>query len=167
MSRLISRIIVLALTVSLSACSVNSTAVSPGEGGDRSDRELILDAVLKDVLTNPELKDTRAFYGTEGRDVVALVTTPGYGVPWPTGYKPMVSGWTFRRVDGSEERDYDTLRLLGIRIESVGDEGIVMVSIFSAGGSSNGAVIGGCFATYRTSHVEDGWVVTLGEVKDP
>jgi hypothetical protein len=142
----------------------------------RSDKELILDAVVFDILNDPGLKDTRDFYGTPGDKHLALVTNSEFGVPWPAGYQPNLSGWTFIRVDEDGERDPKEPRLLGIRIDKYYDDdkeraeifrSSVAMTILNAGGSKNGGVIGGCSVYYTPKQVDGKWVVECEGSVDP
>ncbi len=137
---------------------------------------MILEAVVRDVLTNPQLRRARDFYGTEGRREAALVTVPGYDVPWPSGFESDLAGWTLFEMDGYAERDPSAQRLLGIRIDAYMDEGDnptllfsapISVTIMNVGGSANGSVIGGCFVNYRPRLEGGVWTVTLEGVFDP
>lgn len=159
---------------------------SPGEIAEikRPDKELILDAVLHDVLNNPDLKDTREFYGTAGDRRIALVTDHDYGIPWPAGYQPVLPGWTVIRVEWGADPDPTELRLLGIRIHKFSEknkeqvseknkeqakllDSPIEVAIFNAGGYKNGAVMGGCSVYYRPKQVGGKWIVELAGSFDP
>lgn len=142
----------------------------------RSDKELILDAVLLDILNNPELKDTREFYGTAGDRRTALVTNRDYGIPWPAGYQLILNGWTVIRVEEGAKRTPDRQRLLGVRIAKFAEQdekrdGLfdapIEVTILNAGGAKNGAVIGGCSVHYHPKRVGSKWVVELVGSSDP
>jgi hypothetical protein len=142
----------------------------------RSDKELILDAVLHDILSNPNLKNTREFYGTPGEKQVALVTNRGYGVPWPADYRPVIAGWTVSRVEEGDKRDADKPRLLGIRIDKYSQDhkervdlfnAPIAVTVLNAGGHKNGAVIGGCSVNYSPKQVSGKWVVEFEGLLDP
>jgi hypothetical protein len=174
-------LVVLIATV-LNGCGGGSEA-SPDDALDsdasqveRSDQELILDAVLQDLLTNPRLDHTRAFYGTPGDTKIALVTNASYGVPWPLTYWPILPGWTISRVMEGSPRKHEEPRLLGIRIDrfSIDDDkppdsrSPVEVTVLNAGGNNNGAiVIGGCHVYYRPKQVGHKWVVRFEGSLDP
>lgn len=176
-------LLIVALAVALSGCteSGRDAAVknhAPGEAAEikRSEMEAILDAILNDILNNPELKDTRAFYGTAEDRRVALVTNRGYGVPWPARYRPILAGWTVIRVEEGAEQNPNEPRLLGARIDKYSEKdkeqdklfgSPVVVTILNAGGNKNGAVIGGCSVYYRPKQVGGKWVVQFESVQDP
>jgi hypothetical protein len=143
----------------------------------RSDKEEILDAVLQDLINNPQLKSTREFYGTAEDKAVALVTFPASGVPWPSDYQPVLTGWTVSRVSRVEEAEQvaDSPRRLGVMIDGVSEEsggrGVVgsriAVNVLNAGGSSNGGAFGSCWVVYSAKKVDGNWVVKCEEISDP
>lgn len=145
--------------------------------GSLSDKEQILDAILRDVLTNPELKDSLDFYGTAGDKQLALVSDSGYGVPWPADHKPKISSFHFSRSDETRESDETQPRMLGVRIDKYYNEDSehselfwtpIAVSIFNAGGTQNGQVIGGCGVYYTPRRTREGkWIVECEGLRDP
>lgn len=189
-------LLAIVLAAAMSGCSDNRRVTTPKDRPQdesseikRSDRELILDAVLHDVLNNPDLKDTREFYGTAGDHRIALVTDRDYGIAWPAGYQPVLPGWTVIRVEWGADPDPNEPRLLGIRINKFSEKNKgqvseknkeqaklldspllnspINVTIFNAGGSKNGDVIGGCIVYYRPKQVGGKWVVQLDALLDP
>src|SRR6266851_909105 len=142
----------------------------------RSDKELILDAILSHITNDGRLKDTREFYGTPGDKHVALVNNSDYGVPWPAGYQPALPGWTFIQVEEDHKPDRNKSRLLGVRIDKYFDRdkeraelfrSPIAVSILNAGGGKNGGVIGGCSVYYTPKQVDGKWVVECEGWDDP
>lgn len=171
------------LTIALSALLSGCAGTSPSEpsdgaptggaaGVERSHTELVLDAVLCDVVNNPSLGEDRDFYGTPGAGRVALVTNVGYGVPWPADYKPDLAGWTVSRAEEGLA-DPAAQRLLGVRIDGFDfeDDGqtaaYIVITVINAGGSGNGAVVGGCSITYRATRTAGKWAVELVMALDP
>src|SRR5262245_57231547 len=152
--------------------SLNSSPAQPGAG--RSDRERILDAVLRDLLNNPGLKDARDFFGTPGDREIALVSNTEHGLCWPAHYCPSVPGWKARPVIEGR-RPQEERRLLGVRLDKFDlggqDESPfdapVKVTILNAGGYGNGAVIGGCCVSYAPKRQGAGWTVVCRGVFDP
>jgi hypothetical protein len=133
----------------------------------------ILQAVLKDVLTNPELKHTRDFYGTaEDR---TLTLDNGGKLGWPKRFQPETHG--FGLVTVQLDPFKDQRRVLGISIskfdlnhkESPGKlfDTPIEVEIYNAGGSANGGVIGGCTVYYKVKRLHNRWTVEWYGVLDP
>ncbi len=142
----------------------------------RSDKELILDAVLNDILNNPDLKSTREFYGAAEDRRLALVTNRDHGIPWPEGYQPILPGWTVIRLEEGTERDPNEPHLLGVRIDKFSEknkeqdkllDSPIEVTILNAGGNKNGAVIGGCSVYYRPKQIDGKWAVQFEILGDP
>jgi hypothetical protein len=142
----------------------------------RSDKEQILDAILRDVLESDFLKDVRADYGTPGDKQLVLVSNAGYGVPWPDDYRPLLpQGYQVRRpVKGAGNRE-DQPRVLGIRIDKFDldqkEPGLhresIEITLMNAGGTKNGAIIGGCSVYYIPTRKGAGWVVESTRLQDP
>src|SRR5262245_15359921 len=79
----------------------DSPAATPAALPARSDKEQILDAILRDVLESDFLRGIRDTYGTPGDRQVALVSNPRRGIPWPEGYVPVLpQGCRACRVTG-------------------------------------------------------------------
>jgi hypothetical protein len=166
----------------VSGCAGRSPELSaekqpPGEARQiqRSDKELVLDAVLHDVVNNPKLKRTRGFYGTPGDKQVALVTNHDFGVPWPADYQPTLPGWTVSRVEEGVKQDTDTPRLLGVRIDKYFQEDrkrssffspAIAVTVLNAGGDRDRAVVGGCSVYYNPKQIGGKWVVEFEGLDD-
>jgi hypothetical protein len=136
------------------------------------DGKAILQSVVTDILTNPELADTRKFYGTAADRTVALVD--GDKLSWPKEFQVNLHGYKARtpvRLDPFQEQR----RVLGIRLdkfdlkEKKSDpfEGPIEVCLFNAGGSANGAVIGGCSVYYQPQRAGKRWTVKLLGFRDP
>jgi len=154
-------------------------AVATMRGSDqvqRSQKELILDAVLDDLANNPDLKSTREFYGTDGEKHLVLIDGPESVNSWPADYQPVLPGWTVTRSPEGREKDLHSTRRLGVRIDQYSVESPAPVKIFNspievtvlnAGGSENGFVIGGCTVFYRPVIVNGKWVVQFEGSFDP
>ena len=159
-----------ALTVSLllSACGrqLSSDRLS------RSDRNRILQAVIHDVLTNPELQRWITSFGKPGDRRLALVSSSGSGIQWPTNFDARVTGY---EVVFLENRDLSKPSMLGIRIDrfdlsvkprqgrdmlGFGDVPVV-VTLLNAGGSGREGVVDGRSRAvyYRVKRTGKNWVV--------
>lgn len=170
------RLLVLMLVASLAvgcARSARTPAAAPGPSvatsqSSRSDRDQILDALVRDVLVNDFLNDIRADYGTSGNKQVALVSSGRYGIPWPEDYRPRApAGYEVRRVvEGTGGRE-DQPRMLGVRIDrfDLNQKGTelyrepIQVTLLNAGGTKNGAVAGGCSVYYVPVRKGASWEV--------
>ena len=139
----------------------------PPAEAPRSDKELILDAILDDVLNNPDFKDIRDSYRTPGDRQIALVSNPEYGVPWPEGYRPTIAEYTVVRVSEGELSGEDKPGLLGVRIDKFDLQhkrsGLfntpIVITILNAGGSRDGAEFGGCSIFYNPKREGNKWTV--------
>jgi hypothetical protein len=131
----------------------------------------ILQLVVKDVLTNPDLKGTREFYGTAKDKTVALVDNERLG--WPKEFKPDTHG--YRLVKVREDPFVNGRRVLGVRVDKfdLNDKETapfrtpIEVCLFNAGGSANGGVIGGCTVYYVPKRVDKRWTVEYAGCFDP
>jgi hypothetical protein len=118
-----------------------------------------LPALLTDVLTNPRLKATRAFYGSPDDDRFALV--PGERWSWPQ--QPAIAE---HRLTPSAPGGK---RLLGIRIDDFQWAGkdrsdlTITVTLLNAGGSDNGAVPGSGRLRYAARTKDKKWLIELSE----
>lgn len=127
--------------------------------------DAILPALIADVLNNPRLKATRAFYGTPDDKRFALVNSDAW--TWPVTCRPDVPG--YQMVPAERKGN----RLLGIRIDHYpdarkeNDNPSITVTLVNAGGSANGAVIGGGTIRYTTKSAAKGSVVELAEPVQP
>jgi hypothetical protein len=134
----------------------------------RSDKEQILDAIVRDVLESDFVKDVRADYGTPGDKRVALVSNATYGIPWPEDYRPVVpEGYEMRRAAEGGGGAEDQPRMLGIRIDKLDlgqkEPGLfresIEITLMNAGGTKNGGIMGGCSVYYIPARKGDSWVV--------
>jgi hypothetical protein len=133
---------------------------------NRADQlEGILPVLVADVLTNQRLKASREFYGTSGDKRFALVGSEALTLP--KSFHAAVPG--YQQVGAKREGN----RLLGIRVDKFQElqkdnaGPILLVTLFNAGGSANGAVVGGCTVRYGARSKEKGWTVELAEPLDP
>jgi hypothetical protein len=130
-----------------------------------------LQTVLTDVLTNPQLKALRDFYGTPGSN--KLVLDDGGSLVWPKGFKPETPGYEL--IASKPDPFANRVRVLGIRLSSFDqplseidwNQSAVEVRLFNAGGSANGAVLGYQALAYSVRRVEKRWVVRLEFVPEP
>jgi hypothetical protein len=113
--------------------------------------------LVEDVLKNPRLKTTREFYGTPGDKRFALVDSAAWN--WPKDLKIEAAG--FERTPAKRAGQ----RLLGIRLD--GSEPEILVTLLNAGGSANGAALGGCTLRYRAREMEKGYAIELAEPLEP
>jgi hypothetical protein len=133
-----------------------------------------ISAVLSDVLTNSEMEASRNFYGTPGDNVVALV-----GSNWPSGIKDMIAGWTVKPSDNGVHLKTSN-RVLGLRLDKFSKNspdadsefegffnGPIQLTMFNAGGTANGAVIGGCNIWYAVQNVDGKWIAECRGLLDP
>jgi hypothetical protein len=127
----------------------------------------ILQAVITDVLTNPDLKGTREFYGTREDKTLALVDTDKVG--WPEGFKPKTAG--YRHVEVRHVRFVNQNRILGLRLDKfdLGQKKAelfdtpIQVCLFNA----NGGAIDGCLVYYMPKPVGKHWTVECTGLLDP
>jgi hypothetical protein len=136
----------------------------------------ILQAIIKHVLTDPDLRDTRDFYGT-ARDKTFTLTDGGvFGgkqIGWPKEFIPETHG--FKLVQVRRDPFADQRRILGIRLDKFDlkqgktdlFDAPIEVCLFNAGGSANGAVIGGCTVYYVPKRVGKRWTVECTGTLDP
>ncbi len=123
----------------------------------------ILQAILADVLTNPDLKHTRQFYGTPKDKTFTLVGNGKLG--WPKEFKPQ--GLGFKLVKVPPDPFVNQRHILGIRLDKFDLKqkksdlfnAAIEVCLFNAGGSANGAVNGGCSVYYEPKHIGKRWTV--------
>jgi hypothetical protein len=125
-----------------------------------------LPALLTDILTNPRLKTTRAFYGSPDDSRFALVASERWA--WPATEQPLAV---------PEHKLTPPLRqgkrLLGIRIDDFQWTGkeqsdlTITVRLVNAGGTDNGAVPGGCRLRYTARTKDKKWLVELADGLEP
>ncbi len=125
----------------------------------------LVQALLSDILTNPELKGLRDFYGTP--DSKKLVLDRRGVVAWQNGIKPDTNG--FELVESKPEPFANRPRVLGVRLGQFEIEptdlkdgsGIAEIAFFNAGGGGNGVVTGETFLQYSLLRVKNHWIVRL------
>jgi hypothetical protein len=121
----------------------------------------VLPIIVADVLKNPRLKTTREFYGSPDDKHFALVNSDAW--TWPKELQ--LDAADYQLTPAKREGQ----RLLGIRFDGHQEPGkaiakpIFTVTLLNAGGSANGAVIGGCTIRYTARQLEKGWAVELAE----
>jgi hypothetical protein len=134
----------------------------------------ILAAVVRDVLCGDNNKAAREFYGTEGDHTVILLNGESR---WPQGFTPMVKDFTFVFGRGDQIASEDSLnRRLAIRLDRfdlttpvkhdpkldlMGWNGPIKVTILNGGGTANGGVIGGQSTWYSFEKKGDSWTVSF------
>jgi hypothetical protein len=125
----------------------------------------ILQLVITDVLTNPQLKDMRALYGTAKDRTLAFKA--GSKWSWPKELNPGTSG--FQIVTGPGDPFERQRRVLGLRLDAFAftgkrespTEAEIEIALVNAGGSDNGGVIGVCRLSYVARRVGKRWSVHL------
>jgi hypothetical protein len=121
--------------------------------------EEALPKLVADILQNPRLKTTRDYYGTPGDKHFALVNSTAWS--WPAKFDSKVA--EFQQIAARQ----DGQRVLGIRIDSYQEANqtntnpMVTATLFNAGGTANGEVIGGCTLRYTMRQNNDTWSVEL------
>jgi hypothetical protein len=141
----------------------------------RAEQIQICDAVLNDLLNNPDLQDSRDFYGTTGDKQVALVSYSRSDCNWPSFYRPAIPGYIVLRINDGAGRDDSKPRTLGFRLDKFNPwqkttgifDAPVCVTIMNAGGSSNGGVVGGCNVFYGLERNSGRWTVQYQGALDP
>lgn len=179
MKLIVQVLVVFALALSPAGCekvparstgpTATSTGSTPHSGADaesHSDRELILDAVIQDLLTNPDLEHARVWYGSPDSRKIAL--SKRSIVPWPPGYTPSVKGYEFNYVDPIDGIDENKPRQLGISVnhfvfpppatppENDPYHGVpIAVGLHDVGGNRGG----GLAVSYSLQRKEGRWIV--------
>jgi hypothetical protein len=141
----------------------------------RAEQIEICEAVVRGLLTNSKLKDSRDFYGTVGDKKVALVTYTRSDCIWPSFYRPKIPGYNFLRINDNAGVDPNGPRILGFRLDEFNPgqkttgmfDAPVCVTIMNAGGSGNGGVIGACTVFYGLERDGGRWTVRYQGAFDP
>jgi hypothetical protein len=135
------------------------------------DTREVLQAVLTHVLTDPQLKQTRAFYGSAKGKAFALVAGE---LSWPKGFQPVTHGYTLLKLplDPFEHPRHVlgiTLQKFDLRAPNADDQlqpdGPILVTIRNVGGA--GGVIGSCLVSYAARRVGKRWTVEFRGAVDP
>ncbi|HEY2414878.1 MAG TPA: hypothetical protein VGI40_21715 [Pirellulaceae bacterium] len=141
----------------------------------RAEQIQICNAVLNDLLNNPELTDSRDFYGTLGDKQFALVSYLESGCRWPSWFEPSFSGYKCHRFDENSVVNHSDPRMLGFRLDKFRPlekidglfDGQIIVTITNAGGSGNGGVIGGCNFYFAAERRDGRWGIKFHGALDP
>jgi hypothetical protein len=165
----------LALAVVLTSGCVNSDSTEPPAAKHapatvqeaKPDRDLILNAILRDVLLDKFLERLRADYNPAGVNEIVLVSSSNHGIPWPEDYRPALpAGYAPRRMEeGVAHRKQDGPRLLGIRIDKLDLEPKeeepfrepISVTLMGVGGKD--CIADACSVYYVLVRKENGWTV--------
>jgi hypothetical protein len=154
------------------------------------DAKEVLQQVVLDLLTNPDLQSSREFYGTLRDKRIALqIDSP---VAWPKDWRPKVPGYEIRfRSAENPLLDFiywhapwgveiyslirqRTPRLLGVRLDTLhldprrkyDDQ--ICVCLFNIGGDGGETpVIGGCNVYYNLKREQGKWQVEYAGSFDP
>jgi len=127
--------------------------------------EAILPELITDILNNPNLKTTRELYGSPNDKRFALVNSDAW--TWPKDFQPGIPDYEMVPPERMGKR------LLGIRVDQYLDPGkedvrpAITVTLVNAGGSANGAVIGGGTIRYIVKPGTKGRGVKLAEPPNP
>jgi hypothetical protein len=184
---------VLVLVVLMAGCQVDEPPPElqadrdAGAVVDPADRA-ILDAALADLLTNPALADTRAFYGSGGTLVLYDPAT------FPPGYEPAVPGYRFAAKPPPLAVPDDAPRALAVDLRwfrgrpmlppGPGEDPAranqayrdhhrdwqgVELCVFNGGGGGKERrlPIGGCSVYYDARPKDGTWVVSFKGAVDP
>jgi hypothetical protein len=121
----------------------------------------ILQAIVTDVLTNPQIKKLRASFGTERDKTFTLVDEEKRG--WPKEFQPYGHDYTMIKV--KQDPFVDQNRILGISLRKFDlksddkKNAPIEVSLANAGGSANGGHLGSATVLYRPKRVGNHWTV--------
>ena len=137
----------------------------------RSERELILDDVIRDVLMNRLLKDWRDWYGTPGETNIGLNTgqKPSHRTHINHSSKDTTSSilipiarLTVRSCHGNWALLFTVVyfRRPTRSRKMIHKEGHpIALVLFNIGGASNGDVFGGCIVYYDLVRKDGKWIV--------
>jgi hypothetical protein len=109
------------LTLALAAPSSFSPFGYRESPDDQPDPRRLLEQVVNDVLTNPDLEGAREFYGTPGDKRVALLKESR--AIWPKNWRPSIAGYDIQYV--SEEKPVEDFVYL------FSGSGVEKTSVFS------------------------------------
>jgi hypothetical protein len=126
----------------------------------------MLDAIIRDLLTNPEFETIRCDYGAPRGRQIALDRSAGREVSWPKDYRPEVDGFTFVDADGMENAAKSKHRLLAMRLDKFRPDQKVSdpfdfpieVVVYNAGGWDDGDLISGCRFYYTVERKGSEWI---------
>jgi hypothetical protein len=151
-------------------------AMPPVPLANSGDVARVLQEVVTDALSNPQLKDLRELFGTPADKYVVLA--PGATVAWPAGFQAWVPGFRLRLLplaDPFDPPSHSLPTVLGLQLHKFawkGDgvrRGTAVVEIGFVG------VFGGLHGDVRPSHVTvkytvkragQQWRVILAEIVD-
>lgn len=179
-------ILALVLAAPLSLKPVNSRELPD----DQPDPRRLLEQVVIDVLTNPDLEGTRQFYGTPGHKRVELVKESP--AAWPRNWQPSIAGYDVHyrsKETPVEDFVYWYLpagprivglarsarpRLLAIQLNKLNlrpdreDEAQISVGVFNIGGDGGEPpVIGACLVYYAITRKDGKWLAEYTGQLDP
>jgi hypothetical protein len=151
----------------------------PGEQDPRgADREIVLEAVLRDLLTHPMHSQVIDDYGVPGAKEVALAIDSK--VPWPEAFAPSVPSYKVHllRVDDvtldAEKPALACIELRKFQFDPKRDKydgeplgGPIELGIFTSRGSKGGGAVGGCTVWYDYRRVASKWEIVFAGVVDP
>jgi len=163
---------------------------SDARGAEKPDAKPILQQVILDLLTNPELRFAREFYGTPGGKKIALRTDSP--IAWPKGFRPKIPGYDVCFQSGESwvlnfiywhvpygAEIYSCIqqrkpRLLGVSLNTQDldprrpFDNQICVTLFNIGGNCGQTpVIGGFSVYYKLNREKENWVVKFAGSFDP
>ena len=183
--------ILIVLVFAVTGCQSEAPpeASDPSSSGDagRPEDWIILDAAIGDMLTNPTMADSRAFYGSGGTRVLYNAET------FPIGYVPNVKDFQFGQFDRGARAPHEAPKALTVDArwfrgrpmlppgpgedplkanqayrDHHKDWGGIELCIYNGGGSGGGPIpIGGCSIYYDVIHKDGAWRVTYAGAFDP
>jgi hypothetical protein len=137
---------------------------------------VVLNQVIEDVLTNPELKDVRGVYAQRDCREIFLIQEPGTGVSWPASFTPSVPGYQFRSRSEKGRLKPGSEARLGIRLDKcfpneVSEdpfEGNLKVTLMNVGGTDDGHDdMSGTGIDYSVKKTASGWEIHFLRFRAP
>ena len=128
------------------------------------DEKQILQAVITDILTNPELKHLQRDYGAEKDKTFRLMNSNA--VSWPPDFQLETHG--YKQIHDDRDPFAEPRRVLGIRVSKL-DLKQKKAQMFNRAvevgvTDANGSVFGGCSLYYDPKMVGKRWTVELCEL---
>ncbi len=139
---------------------------------DEEDVKQILQAVIESVLTDPEIKDFRDFYGVPGDNKFALVS--GRHFDWPKKFRPAIAGMIQEQSTDSNRCPGFRPRLMGIRIDGLDLKALkagakevdVGIAVENVGGAFPNGVIGGGRVSFVAHRDGTQWKAKWTQIED-
>lgn len=148
------------------------------EGSENADQSKVLEAVLRNLLTDNEKKEFVEGYGVKGAKEYALGHNPK--LPWPTVFAPCIPGYQIRHLPIEEDGlDPEKPALACIWLEEFkfdprrekwdkpGEGGSIRLLVNTTRGWKDGGAIGGCTIWYDYRINAGNWEVRFAGAFDP